>query len=91
MQKRKIQLWALGIAGYNCTIEYIAGKANTCADLLSRPVDAYNSVTADTVIEPDINDNTLEINALNSNGFDPNHLQATLLKLKILIHPKKAA
>lgn len=71
MQNRKIQLWALGIAGYNCKIEYIAGKANTCADLLSRPVEAYDSVANDIIIEPDISDNTLEINALNSNGFDP--------------------
>ena len=23
MQSRKIQLWALGMAGYNCKIEYI--------------------------------------------------------------------
>ena len=37
MQNKKIQLCALGIGGYNCNIEYIAGKENTCADLLSRP------------------------------------------------------
>ena len=36
MQNKKIQLWALGISGYNCKIEYIAGPENTCADLLSR-------------------------------------------------------
>jgi len=28
MQNKKIQLWALGIAGYDCNIEYIAGKEN---------------------------------------------------------------
>lgn len=71
MQNKKIQLWALGIAGYNCTIEYIAGKDNTCADLLSRPVDAYNIKENTMVVEPDISDNTLEINAFNSNGFCP--------------------
>ena len=31
MQNKKIQLWALGMSGYNCTVEYIAGKTNTCA------------------------------------------------------------
>ena len=36
MQNRKIQMWALGMAGYNCKVEYIEGKTNTCADLLSR-------------------------------------------------------
>ena len=35
MQNKKIQFWALSIAGYNCTIEYIAGTENVCADLLS--------------------------------------------------------
>lgn len=33
---KKIQQWALKITGYNCTIEYLSGKDNTCADLLSR-------------------------------------------------------
>ena len=27
------------MSGYNCTIEYIAGTTNTCADLLSRYLD----------------------------------------------------
>ena len=36
MQNKKIQLWALSMSGYNCSIEYIAGTTNTCADLLSR-------------------------------------------------------
>ena len=36
MQNKKIQLWALSMSGYNCTIEYIEGTTNTCADLLSR-------------------------------------------------------
>ena len=39
MQNKKIQLWALSMAGYNCTIEYKAGTTNTCADLLSRKPD----------------------------------------------------
>ena len=30
MQNKKIQLWALSMSGYNCSIEYIAGPTNTC-------------------------------------------------------------
>ena len=36
MENKKIQLWALSMAGYNCKIEYIPGKFNCVADLLSR-------------------------------------------------------
>ena len=36
MQNEKVHLWALGISGYNCKIEYISGVQNTCADLWSR-------------------------------------------------------
>ena len=77
MQNKKIQLWALGMSGYNCTIEYIAGKTNTCADLLSRHPDNVkveseieNSDQHDrTVI--DVNDNLYDVNVLDSNQFDP--------------------
>ncbi|CAG2228077.1 unnamed protein product [Mytilus edulis] len=33
---KKLQLWALGIASYNCKIEWLAGTDNTIADYLSR-------------------------------------------------------
>jgi hypothetical protein len=36
MQNKKIKLWALCIAGYSCKTEYIEGRFNCCADLLSR-------------------------------------------------------
>lgn len=36
MQNKKFQLWALSIAVYNCKVEYIEGRFNCCADLLSR-------------------------------------------------------
>ena len=39
MQNKKIQMWTLSLSGYNCTIEYIEGTTNTCADLLSRHPD----------------------------------------------------
>lgn len=33
---KKIQQRGLKLSGYKCKIEYLAGKNNTCADLLSR-------------------------------------------------------
>ena len=73
MQNKKIQLWALSISGYNCKIEYIAGPENTCADLLSRlpsEKDTQNDHSdSHNTMEPDINENTFEINAFNSNLF----------------------
>ena len=71
MQNKKIQLWALGIAGYNCSIEYIAGTENTCADLLSRKPDTGDTVIDTEPFELDINDNTFEVGAINSNEINP--------------------
>ena len=71
IQNKKIQLWALGMSGYNCKIEYIAGTENTCADLLSRKP---NGECTDPILEPfelDINDNTFEVGMINSNEMDP--------------------
>lgn len=36
MKNRKVQMWAIAISSYNCTIEYIRGKDNKRADMLSR-------------------------------------------------------
>ena len=36
IQNKKIQHWITNLQGYNCTIEYIEGKTNVCADMLSR-------------------------------------------------------
>ena len=33
---KKIQQWALKLSGYSCRIEYLAGRENTSADLLSQ-------------------------------------------------------
>ena len=82
MQNKKIQLWALSMAGYNCYIEYIAGAKNTCADLLSRHPD---NVKQNSVVQSDsqkqieledqgildLNDNLYEIDVIDSNEFDP--------------------
>lgn len=70
MKNKKIQLWALSIAGYNCQIEYIPGTENTCADLLSRiPID--DGLKTSEADEPDAHDNSLEINFINSNAINP--------------------
>ena len=73
MQNRKVQMWALSIAGYNCQIEYIEGVANTVADLLSRTPQGCHKVQNKTQGEEEveISDKFLEVNALNSNRFDP--------------------
>ena len=78
MKNKKIQLWALSMSGYNCTIEYIASTTNTCADLLSRHPDNVRKTSDDQVCEEvedqtvlDVNDNLYEINVLDSTQFDP--------------------
>ena len=73
MQNRKVQMWALSIAGYNCKIEYIEGATNTVADLLSRTSQgcpkSQNKAKGEEEVE--ISDKFLEVNAFNSNRFDP--------------------
>ena len=72
LQNKKLQLWALGIAGYNTKIEYVKGSDNSCADLLSRiPQNDGLSQEEDNVYEPDVSDKTYAIGALNSNRFSP--------------------
>lgn len=72
IQNRKIALWALGISGYNCTIEYITGQTNYCADLLSRIPHTENQENEREFV-PDVSENTFEINTFNSNRFVPKH------------------
>ena len=78
MQNKKIQFWALSMSGYNCSIEYIAGPTNTCADLLSRhpdniqkASDIQNSEDVEDQTALDDNDNLYEVNVIDSNQFDP--------------------
>ena len=87
MQNMKIQLWALSRAGYSCTIEYIAGTENTCADLLSPKPDGGHAKVEAEPFEVDINDNTFEVDVINSNEIDPNNLQA--MKLLIALKRKR--
>ena len=71
IQNKKISLWALGMSGYNCTIEYIPGTENTCADLLSRKPDNNQVETEEEPFVLDLNENTFEVGAINSNEIDP--------------------
>lgn len=73
MQNKKVQLWALGISGYNCKIEYISGVQNTCADLLSRSPPYAENQEDDGEVEVDVSDKVFEINTFNSNQFNPKH------------------
>lgn len=68
IQNRKIQTWAMSMTGYNCSIQYLKGKENVCADLLSRAVD----VKEDQVASPiDIDDRNYLVGAINSNLMEP--------------------
>lgn len=72
MQNKKIQLWALSIARYNCKVEYIEGRYNCWADLLSRlPSYTPDNKEGKDENEPDANDNTFEISAIHSNRIEP--------------------
>lgn len=59
----------MSIAGYDGKIEYIEGKENQCADLLSRILGERNPENEheDKAEEPDIDDRTMEINIFNTN------------------------
>ncbi|MEW8548330.1 MAG: DDE-type integrase/transposase/recombinase, partial [Candidatus Thiodiazotropha sp.] len=74
IQNKKISLWALGMSGYNCSVEYIAGTENTCADLLSRKPDNGYIEQENEPFVLDINDNTYEIGVINSHEIDPKTL-----------------
>ena len=83
MQNKKIQLWALSLAGYNCKVEYIEGRFNCCADLLSRlpTVTVEESNEDNTHDVPDIDDRALEVGAFNSNQFRPRDFASSEAKL----------
>ena len=59
---KKIQQWALKLSGYNCRIEYLAGRENTCADLLSRIPKRLERESISIV--SDIDDRTYQINVI---------------------------
>ena len=63
IQKKKFQIWALSMSGYNCSIEYKEAATNKCADLLSRHPDKVNGTqNSDEKVDKDqtvldVNDN----------------------------------
>ncbi|OOY67330.1 RNase H-like domain-containing protein, partial [Solemya velum gill symbiont] len=91
IQDRKIARWALSLAGYACTIEYIEGSKNYCADLLSRLPDSeknhgsseqnqWNADEHQSDEEPDIDSRTLQICVINSDHFDPKNYASCEVK-----------
>ena len=56
------------MAGYNCSIQYLKGKDNVGADLLSRAVDVKEDNVDFTV---DIDDRNYLLCAINSNLIEP--------------------
>jgi len=77
MTNKQMQLWALELSNYNCKVEYIPGRANTCADLLLRiPSDPEQTKASDSretkdKIDVDFDDRCFKINVLNSDKFNP--------------------
>ncbi|KAK6173844.1 hypothetical protein SNE40_017230 [Patella caerulea] len=68
MNNKKLEMWSLTISAYNCKIEYLSGKQNVIADFLSRMPTQFQE---EELLNSEVNDNTLEINAINSNQFEP--------------------
>ena len=64
----KQQQWVLKLGGYNCKIEYLAGKDNTCADLLSRILKQLE--TRSIKLEPGVDDKAFKINVINSHRLE---------------------
>ena len=71
MQNKKVSLWALSIAGYNCKIQYLAGTKNSVADLLSRVLTNALQANEFPLLDPDLSSQMFQISALNSNRFKP--------------------
>lgn len=65
---KKIQQWALKLSGYNCKIEYLAGRENTCADLLSRIPKQLEWKSISVI--PEVDDRAYQINAINSHQIE---------------------
>ena len=75
MKNKKVQLWGIIISGYNCSIEYVQGKKNTKADMLSR-LHHTNDYETDlpghdiNVINSDRINVTQEVNKIDDHDYD---------------------
>ena len=71
VKKKIIQHWTTNIHGYKCKIEYINGKKNVCADMLSclphRP--SHNNDDSE-LSGPCITDKTFEVSIINSSNIN---------------------
>ena len=79
IKNRKIEMWALSIAGYpGCKIEYLEGRLNAVADLMSRSpgkIKEEQSQNSDKNDEVDISDKFFEIGVINSNRLSEKQKQ----------------
>lgn len=57
MTNKKIQQWALKLSRYNCKIEYLVSRDDTCMDLEAESIR----------VEPGIDDRAYQIQVINSN------------------------
>ena len=64
---KKIQQWALKLSGYNCRMEYLAGRENTCVDLLSR---IPKQMERESISVLPVDDRAYQINAINSHRIE---------------------
>ena len=79
IRNKRIQQWALAIAGYDCEIQYIKGSMNNIANFLSRMPVQVGEENASGNEEPQIDDRYLEVNVINSDKIDPKAFVASKL------------
>ena len=60
----------LALSGYNYKIEFIRGRTNTCADMLSRINHKTEETDYGLPLQEDIYDNSYQINYINTNQTD---------------------
>ena len=72
---KKIQQWALKLSSYQCKIEYLVGRDNTCVDLLSRILEKLESKFIR--LEPGVDDRAYRVNAINSHTLSKHSVWET--------------
>ena len=71
VQNQNIQHWTTNICGYNCKIEYIEGKKNVCADMLSCLPHQLSDKNDDNELSgPDITEKMFEVSMINSSNMN---------------------
>ena len=68
-QNKKIYHWTRNICGYNCKIEYIEGKKNVYAEMLScLPSDSNDD---NELSGPEVTDKSFEVSMIYSSNINP--------------------